>query len=140
MKKFNQFFYNLDAKLNTGFALIRIFLGVILFVRGLLIFSDPGAILEMVGEDKSFVWISYVALAHMIGGALIAVGFYTRMGALFQIPILIGAAFLIKGEKALMMGNQSFELAVLVLFLLIVFLVFGSGPISVRNYVHKLNL
>ena len=126
-----------DSKLSTGYALIRIFLGVALLIRGWMIITKPGSILELGVEQEDFMWVSLVGIAHLLGGILLTVGFLTRLGALMQIPILFSATFFVYAHTKLMMGGQSFELASLVLFLLVVFFIYGPGPYSVKDYLEK---
>jgi len=133
MNQFDEIIDRLDSNQNMAYSLIRIFLGVSLLVRGWILVSDPGAITELVAEDKLHMWYSYITIGHLLGGLSLALGFFTRFGAMFQIPILVGAVF-IAHEHGLMMGGQSLELAALVLFLLNVYLFFGSGPISLDQY------
>jgi uncharacterized membrane protein YphA (DoxX/SURF4 family) len=132
---------DLLTKLNQNqqlpYALIRIFLGVALLIRGVIIFSNPNAIIELIDKDQLFIWYAYIAIAHMIGGILIAVGFFTRLGALIQTPILLSAVFMFHAKGGLMMGGQSLELAVIVLFLLCIYFVFGPGKYSVNYYFKK---
>ncbi len=134
MNKLVDFTTSLDNRNETGYGLIRIFLGIALFVRGWMIVSNPDSILQMGVEREGFIWISLIGIAHLIGGALLTVGFYTRLAALIQIPVLISATFFTFTMSGLMMGGQSLELSALVLFLLCVYFVFGPGPFSVRNY------
>ncbi len=126
MKKFDEMLEWLADNQNKAYSLIRIFLGTALFARGYVLLGNPDAMLELAGDDTYFIWFSYITIGHLIGGLLIAVGLFTRIGSLFQIPILAGAAFVVH-EKSLVMGGQSLELAIMVLFLLIVCFVFGSG-------------
>ena len=137
MKSMNELFIWLDKNSNLAFALIRIFLGVALFIRGLIMISDPAAIVELAGEDKIYWWYSYVTIAHLAGGLLLSIGLLTRLGSLLQIPILFGAVFLIHLKQGLISEGQSLELSVLVLVLLLIYFVFGSGVLSVDNYLKK---
>ena len=137
MNTFKEFLRKLNQNQQLPYALIRIFLGVALLVRGVILFSNPKAIMEVVDEDKLFIWYAYIAIAHMVGGVLIAIGFFTRIGALIQLPILFSAVFIIHAKNGLMMGGQSLELAAMVLFLLCVYFVFGSGTWSVNHYFRK---
>ena len=52
------------------------------------------------------------------------------MAAAAQVPLLLGAVFLIHWQEGLMQPGQSLELAGLVLVLLLVFTIFGSGSLS----------
>jgi uncharacterized membrane protein YphA (DoxX/SURF4 family) len=137
MNSFKELLRKLNQNQQLSYALIRIFLGTVLLIRGIILFTNPEAIVELVGEDKLFIWYAYIALAHMVGGLLIAVGFFARIGALIQIPILFSAVFMIHAGNGLMMGGQSLELAVMVLFLLCIYFVFGSGKLSVNDYFRK---
>lgn len=124
----------LDSKTDEAYALIRIFLGIALLIRGLLILSNPESLIELGVERNLFIWVSLVGIIHVVGGFMLFIGFYTRIGAFIQIPILISAIFYVYKHTQLMMGGQSLELAVLVLFLLCLFFVVGSGPLSVNKY------
>ena len=122
-------FSKLDLMTPMAYALIRIFLGIALFVRGLMLMLDPGAIVEIANVDNSHMWFSYITIGHMVGGLSLITGFWVRVGALIQLPILIGAVSLAQ-EDGLMMGGQSLELAVLVLFMLVIILCFGPGNLA----------
>jgi putative oxidoreductase len=137
MKLFSNLLIWLDKNNTLAFALIRIFLGVALFVRGWIMISDPAAIIALAGEDKIYWWYSYITIMHLIGGFLLAIGFLTRFASLLQIPILFGAVFLIHLKQGLLSVGQSLELSVLVLMLLLLYFIFGSGVLSVDNYLKK---
>jgi len=125
---------SLDSKPGIAFGLIRIFLGIALAIRGYLILTNPDSIVELGVEQELFVWVSLVGITHLFGGVLLAIGFLTRLGAFIQIPILFSAIFFVYSHTKLMMGGQSIELAILVLFLLCVFFVFGAGSLSVKDF------
>ncbi len=111
--------------------LIRIFLGVVLFVRGILFLSDMGQMSEIINRTQ-LDWVAYyVVFAHIVGGFLLAIGLYTRLAALIQLPVLVGAVILVHVREGLMSENQSLELAVLVLVILLVFFAIGAGKFSV---------
>ena len=127
----------LDTYREIAFDLLRMYLGIGLFVRGVLFFYDAAAFMALL-PDETPAWVSSwgllqgVALIHIVGGALIAAGLWTRVAALVQIPILFGAVFL--SVAGLFSANQSFEFSTLVLFLLILVFVYGSGRWSVEHY------
>lgn len=135
MDQFKTFLSSLEAQTDTAYALIRIFLGLALTIRGGIIFTNPDSIMELGIDREYFIWVSLIGIAHLSGGILIFLGFLTRIGALIQIPILISAIFLVHVHTKLMMGGQSLELAILVLFLLCIYFVFGAGKLSVSRYV-----
>jgi putative oxidoreductase len=127
-----------DAHPKVWLDLVRIYLGVGLFVRGLLIITNSHSefvseMLQRSGQTWLFTAavLHYVALAHLVGGLMLTFGVLTRIAALVQIPILIGAIFFIHRGEGLMAASQSLEFSALVLFLLSVFVIAGAGPISV---------
>lgn len=121
---------------------IRMYVGLALVVRGGLFLADPVAYLNLVPESQgdgflvSGVLMHYVALAHIAGGLLLAVGLATRLAALVQIPVLLGAV-LVHLPAGLGAAGQSLELAALTLFLLAVCAVWGSGPWSADAYLER---
>lgn len=115
---------------SAGFDIIRIFLGFALIVRGVWFMTHPEAIQEMAGTQPADWMVLYLKLAHLIGGALLVLGFYTRVGALIQIPVLLEAVFFVHMRRGFGSPNQSLELAALVLFLLVVIFIFGAGTYS----------
>ncbi|MFB6273550.1 MAG: DoxX family protein [Salinibacter sp.] len=119
--------------------LIRMYLGVGLFVRGLL-FAYQSQGVEVLVDLSEFSFASaalahYVTFAHLVGGLMLAAGLLTRLAALVQIPVLVGAVFLVHFEQGLLAANQSLEFSALVLFLLLVVFVFGPGKWSVDRFV-----
>jgi len=134
MEKINNLLKWLDDNQNLAYSLIRFFLGTALFVRGWIFFADPGAVTEMAREESLYMWFSYVTLGHLIGGFLLMIGLLSRIAALVQIPILFGAVFIVNAGQNLASINQSLELAVMVLVLLIVYFLFGSGGFSLDQY------
>ena len=127
----------LDNHHDISYAFIRIFLGAALFVRGWILISDPDLMIKLAGTNQWYWWYSYVTIAHLVGGFLLSIGFLTRFAALLQIPVLFGAVFFIHLQHGLATVEQSLELSALVLVLLTIFFFFGSGRVSVDNYIAK---
>jgi putative oxidoreductase len=75
----------------------------------------------------------YVIFAHILAGPLIAIGLFTRIACLVQIPILIGAVFFVNYPKGLFsLGNHmELEISLIILVGLIVFMIFGAGRFSI---------
>lgn len=110
--------------------LIRIYIGAALLVRGILFLTDAGQ-MGIIAERSGLDWIEYyVPFAHIAGGFLLTLGLFTRVAALIQIPVLVGAVLLVHLRQGLLSENQSLELAVLVLFILLVILGIGPGKLS----------
>ncbi len=123
--------------------LTRIYLGIGLLVKGAHFMTHPNFVkiyfnLTQYENVPSYV-IYYIALAHLFGGALLAIGFLTRLAAFVQFPILIGAVFIIHFQEGFFSPAQTLEFASLVFFMLLVYMVYGSGPLSVDKLVYKKN-
>ena len=131
-----------DAKRPLYFDLLRIYLGLALFVKGLQFVSNRGRLDQMLSQ-RDLGWFIPTALAHYIpaahlgGGLLLALGLMTRAAALFQIPILCGAAFVIYMPEGFFTYSQDFEFAALVLFLLLLVLFHGGGRLSADYYLFE---
>ncbi len=137
MKTFTNTLQWLEDNNGLAYSFIRIFLGTALFIRGWTMISDPAIITTLAGEDKTYWWFSYITISHLAGGFLLAIGFFTRLASLIQIPVLVGAVVLIHLKQGLLSVGQSLELSVLVLVLLLIYFVFGAGKLSVDEYRKK---
>jgi putative oxidoreductase len=124
-----------------GFDLIRIYLGVGLFVRGVLFLMDPTWIGHMLESSGSATVLAprLIAIGHMAGGALLGVGLFTRLAAAIQILPVLGAVVLLHLRDDLAGENQSLEFSLLVLVMLAFFAVFGAGQWSLdaQRRVHQ---
>lgn len=137
---FESYVDRFDRSGNLAFELLRIYLGIGLFVRGVIFISNSGAFMDLIGSSSSawltsIVLIHYVALSHLVGGVLIAVGLFTRAAALVQLPVLIGAVFVVHFQGGLLAESQSLEFSALVLFLLILLLIWGSGSLALDRFI-----
>ena len=122
---------------------VRVILGLFILYKGILFISDTQALLSiMKTADLQFVNLGlahYVAFSHLVGGILIAMGLVTRFAILFQIPILLGAVFLVNIQQGFIAvsNNTEFVVSVVVLVLLVIFLIYGSGKFSVDHWMKK---
>jgi len=133
MSGLSALFRPFEARRDLVVDVIRVYLGAGLLFRGaVLVVADDG--LQQLAGGTPAVQVTgiilYVTAAHLIGGALLVVGLYTRLAALIQIPVLIGALALVHWQDGLLSADQSLEFSALVLFLLVLVSVFGSGPWS----------
>lgn len=131
-----------DDHRDVAFDLIRIYLGIGLFVRGWLFISDSSSIVNLLADSGnptfgSAAVVHFVALAHFGGGLLLAAGLLTRIAALVQIPVLAGAVFLVHLNDGLLAAGQSLEFSALVLFLLVLIFFHGSGRLSLDYYLFE---
>ncbi len=114
--------------------LLRISLGIIIFLKGFFFIRDTDKLIEMIQQTR-FEWVSfalahYVAFAHLVGGVMITIGLLTRLAVAVQLPILLGAVLFINSRTGFFTLNSDLPFSVLVLLLLIFFFVYGSGPAS----------
>jgi putative oxidoreductase len=118
---------------------IRVYLGLGLVAKGVHFLFDQ----DFVGQflmsdirlDLGSAFIShYIPLAHLGGGLLLAMGLMTRFAALVQLPVLLGAVYFVHLREGLFSRGQTLEFTLLVLFLLVVYAVCGSGRLSVDHY------
>jgi putative oxidoreductase len=124
-----------------GYDLMRVYLGIGLFVRGVLFISEPELLLGYLQDLHSwflpYAVVHFVAVAHLCGGLMLASGLLTRLAAAIQLPILFGAVFLVHSSGGLLNPGQSLEFSGLVLALLLVYFVFGSGELSVDKLLRE---
>src|SRR5688572_11508085 len=128
--------------------LVRIYLGVALFVKGIWFIMHRDELLRILQSSGDFfiapgMIAHYVIPAHLVGGVLLAVGLLTRFAAILQLPVLLGAVFYVYAPQVVAFRmtsvepRQSLELAALVLFLLALVAVFGAGRLSLDNWLAR---
>ncbi len=115
---------------------LRILLGIILIMKGITLIINREQVMlnmEMSNIDVfSFLVTSqYVLVFYIAGGLLVAIGLLTRVMVLFQIPIIVATIIFIDYHKGLFALNSELIYSILVLGLLIFYLVYGSGKLSI---------
>lgn len=116
-----------------GKALLRITLGIILVRHGYLAFAEgaraTASFITRMGfpEEFSATLAWYLILVHVVGGALIVIGFWARLAALLQLPIMVSAVALWHLKRGA--GETEFPLLVLAAALAVVLL--GPGTLAV---------
>ena len=120
--------------------LVRIFVGTGLVVKAFYLMAHTDYLMQLIERSGSW-WLApatmahYVIVAHMAGGAFLAVGLVTRLAALAQVPALAGAVFYVYMPQVMTWEpRQSLEFAGLMLFLLVLISVFGAGRWSLDHY------
>jgi len=120
---------------------LRVALGLCLFFKGITFMSNTALLDQLLSGSPWAGYASWLAIAitwaHLLGGFMITVGLMTRLVALLQLPILVGAIVFINAQKGGFAAQSELGLALLVLLLLIVFLIEGSGPLSLDNYFYR---
>lgn len=116
------------------FDLIRIYLGLGLFIKGIFFLAYPEQ-MRIPPESGFLVSLaSAVPIIHLVGGLFLALGVFTRLAALSQIPILFAAVFFVNAETLdSFRGREGLEFSALVLFLLVLILIKGAGPLRLMR-------
>jgi putative oxidoreductase len=121
-----------------GFDLLRIYLGLGLAVRGALLIESPRILQSVLSDDNGWllpiIGTHVLVLTHLVGGTLLMAGCLTRLAAAIQVPVLAGAVFIVHMNEGLFSRGQSLELSALVLLMLVLYALFGGGPLSVDAY------
>ncbi len=138
MPNISSFKINTRNNLDLGLEMVRIYLGIGLFVKGVYFVLHGQALLEILNRAGHLnfggtLFTHLTGLAHIGGGALLALGLGTRIGAAIQLPVLIGALWYVSIPQGLFTPGQSFEFTAFVLFLLMIFTVFGGGRWSLDS-------
>lgn len=115
--------------------ILRIGYGVFLFLKGVEFITEHRYlhdILSVMGNFASeMLLIHYVALAHMVGGIMIIIGFLTRWSVGVQMPIIL-CAFLLNFIDQF--NYSEFIQSSIAIVLGITFLLYGSGKHSADYY------
>ncbi len=121
---------------------LRIYLGIALVIKGVYFIMNlselEGTLGNDLGQGQTMIAWS-VVFAHVIGGASLALGFVTRLGAAANALILFGAVIVtLIGTSAASAGsllgtNINFQFTSLVFVLLALFVWRGSGPFSLDH-------
>lgn len=116
---------------------VRIALGLFLVFKGVQFMMGVEKIQSIPGGIDSVLYyvmlFHIVIFVHFVGGIFIAIGLYTRLADIIQIPMIIGALLLVTDPARMVLtgGHMDLVLSVIILALLLVFLVFGSGKFSI---------
>lgn len=132
---------NTSAHQPKWLTIFRIALGLILCWKGISFIYDSShlqAMMQSTGiglfDNNAQTFAFIISYINLLGGLFIAVGLFTRWSALVQIPILIGAVVFVNIKAGMSFSNYELILSVIVLILLIVFVIKGSGVISADEY------
>ena len=124
-----------NAHTNFAFDTLRVLFGVFLFLKGVSFITEKEYLSEILSAFAGFggemLLIHYIALAHMVGGVMIIIGFLTRWSVWVQLPIII-CAFAINfiGD----FNMQNLIQSAIALILCFGFIFYGSGKHSADYY------
>ncbi len=123
---------------------LRIYLGIGLFLQGMLFLLDEQRGIMLVRQEYllffPYLVVHYIIIAHIAGGLLLIIGLLTRLAALLQIPVVFGVVLLLHSEQGLFTTEQTLEFASLVLFLMVFFSIYGGGRFSVDYVLRRRSL
>ncbi len=119
---------------------LRIALGISLFIKGFQFVQNTAFLQQVISETgvpyNSGGWLqASIPWIHLFGGLLICLGLLTRLAALIQIPVVLGAIFFVNLRHGLALGGSELLFSILILVLLFVFVIEGSGPISMDGVI-----
>lgn len=134
-----------DAHHSKWLDVVRIVLGLIIFSKGIALISDTAHQQDILLSKSIFGFsgvmaslaIHIVAFAHLVGGVLITIGLVTRFAVVIQIPILICAVLFVNISNGFSALNSELWLSLIVLSLLVLFWIIGSGPFSVDQQIRR---
>lgn len=120
---------------------LRIALGIIILAKGISFVNDQEAVRRLI-EQTNFqlsIWgaVHYVVFTHLVGGLFLIFGFQTRLASLLIFPVVVGAVFFVNITSGFSFLNSELWLSILVMILLAVFLVAGSGKFSLDHMMDK---
>lgn len=124
---------------------VRIVLGLLIFGKGIAIVSNTAALQDLLLQNNVFsfsgmmasVAVHVIGFVHLVGGLLIVLGLLTRFAVVIQIPILVCAILFVNLSRGFSFLNSELWLSIIVLMLLVLFWVVGSGPYSVDYQMKK---
>jgi len=124
---------------------LRIALGIVLFLKGVAFMENTADLKGLIEAQDTIVFSSsalvalvyYVTFAHMVGGIMITLGILTRFSSVVQIPIVVGAVFV--NDMLLSPINTQLWFSIVALILLVIFVIIGSGPLSLDRYFGNLS-
>jgi uncharacterized membrane protein YphA (DoxX/SURF4 family) len=121
----------LEQRREYCFEILRIYLGAGLFVKGVLFASDPEQMANYMHDGRLDAFAAmvahYVVLAHLVGGLMLCAGLLTRIAALANVPVLLGAVVFVHQREGLFTRTQGLEFALFVLVTLLLIAWHGSG-------------
>jgi putative oxidoreductase len=118
--------------------IVRIALGLFLVYKGWDFLNHMSDLISVMSSNKypNSIWYilagHYTIFVHIAGGACLALGVFTRIACLLQIPVLLGAVFFLSTNEEMLRPYSELFLSIIVLLLLIYFSIAGNGPWSVK--------
>jgi len=93
-------------------------------------FEKFAILFDKLGYKPGAFWVAVVALTEVVGGLMLVFGFFTRFAA-FAIAIFMINAVWFTSAKGFFWTNGGSEFSILLLVVALVFVVRGSGNLSI---------
>jgi uncharacterized membrane protein YphA (DoxX/SURF4 family) len=122
---------------------IRMFLGIAIFIKGIFFIHNSDALLEIMQNSRirgwTFIVEHQVAFTYLVGGILIAMGLLTRVAIAFCLVVFFGSIFCCLTNTGFFSVYSDLVFSIIVFVLLIFFMIWGPGKFSVDAYMraHK---
>ena len=118
--------------------LLRIALGIAIFIKGIFFLRNQEALLTIMQESNlkgwSFILQHHVAFTYLVGGIFIAIGLLTRVAIAFALLVFFGSIFCCITHFGFFSVFSDLTFSIIVFVLLILFFILGPGPWSVDKY------
>jgi uncharacterized membrane protein YphA (DoxX/SURF4 family) len=113
---------------------LRAGLGLCLFIKGIQFIHNSILLDQIFADNLLLSRFSFLSTAipyiHLLGGALIIAGLFTRFFCILHIPILLGAVFMVNIQQGYFAGGADLPFSMIILLLLCFFAVEGGGYFS----------
>ncbi len=124
---------------------IRLTLGSIMFAHGAQkvfgVWGGPG-FNNWVNQAAPFaemrpawLWLGAAAISEFVGGALVMIGLYTRIGAFFIACVMLVAIFGVHWQSGFFLNNRGFEFPLALLGMAVGLLIYGGGSASIDQQI-----
>jgi putative oxidoreductase len=123
--------------------ILRVGLGLILMAKGINFIRDSTLLERLLYDGETLARSQTHSLpiiigwANLLGGVMLVIGMWTRVMALLQLPILVGAVVFINIQKEGFAAENELTMAIVALILAVFFLLEGSGRYSVDGYLER---
>ena len=100
---------------------LRVFAGGALLIKGIDFMINMHGLYDLTAQTlpfSNFMISHYIVGAHVIGGFFLMIGLLTRISALVNIPVILGAILFVHAGEGLFSSTQGLELTVMLLVVL----------------------
>lgn len=130
-----------DAHHSRWIDVIRIMLGIAIFIRGIFFIQNSEALIRILHNADMMGWAfileHHVAFTYLVGGIFIAIGLLTRIAVIFELPVFFGSIFCCLTDTGFFSVFSDLAFSSVVFLLLIFYLIWGSGDLSVDAYMRS---